>query len=284
MTVYIQGVSAVPGGGLAIFGDGSDGDVTIAANTTLTRDMFYNNLTVNATFTLNTAGYRVFVKGTLTNNGTIRRTPNAGAAGVGGAALAAGSLGGSFAGANKVQTGAGAGGGGGGPVFIAAKTIVNAGVIAAIGGAGENAPGGATVSGVGGIGTNATTSLGGAGGLGGASTGAGGGAGGTVTGPVAGAGGFRSLPLVVELRAISTTPTVILVTGGGGGGSGGTYDGDGSAGGGGGGGGGFLVLIYNSYSGAGTKVAPGGAGGTSVGGGAAGATGSSGTVIEISNA
>lgn len=32
-----------------IFGDGSDGDVTITADTTLTRDMFYDTLTINAT-------------------------------------------------------------------------------------------------------------------------------------------------------------------------------------------------------------------------------------------
>ena len=35
-----QQTTAAAGGGLAIFGDGSDGDVTIAADTTFTRDMF----------------------------------------------------------------------------------------------------------------------------------------------------------------------------------------------------------------------------------------------------
>lgn len=29
------------------FGDGSDGNVTITTNTTLTRDMYYNDLTVD---------------------------------------------------------------------------------------------------------------------------------------------------------------------------------------------------------------------------------------------
>jgi len=49
----------------SIYGSGMDGNVTISANTTLTRDMFYNNLTVNAGYTLDTAGYKVFVRNTL---------------------------------------------------------------------------------------------------------------------------------------------------------------------------------------------------------------------------
>jgi len=54
----------------SIFGTGADGDVTIAAGTTtLTRDMQYNNLVVNGT--LSTAGFRVFIRGTLTGAGTI---------------------------------------------------------------------------------------------------------------------------------------------------------------------------------------------------------------------
>ena len=31
----------------SIYGSGADGNVTISANTTLTRDMNYNNLTIN---------------------------------------------------------------------------------------------------------------------------------------------------------------------------------------------------------------------------------------------
>lgn len=52
------------------FGDGSDGDVVIAATTTLTRDMYYNNLTINTGVAVQTAGYAVYVKGTLTQVGT----------------------------------------------------------------------------------------------------------------------------------------------------------------------------------------------------------------------
>jgi len=56
-----------------LFWDWSDWDVTISSNTTLTRDMYYNNLIIDNTFTLNPGGYRIFVKLTLTNNWTIAR-------------------------------------------------------------------------------------------------------------------------------------------------------------------------------------------------------------------
>lgn len=51
-----------------VYGTGSDGTVIISANTTLTSDKFYNNLTINSNVVLNTAGYRVFVKNLLTLN------------------------------------------------------------------------------------------------------------------------------------------------------------------------------------------------------------------------
>jgi hypothetical protein len=35
-------------GGLAVYGPGTDGNVTVVSNTTLTRDMYYNNLTILA--------------------------------------------------------------------------------------------------------------------------------------------------------------------------------------------------------------------------------------------
>lgn len=54
-----------------IFGTGIDGTVTISTNTSLSRDMYYANLTVNSSVTLFTNGFKIFVSGTLTNNGTI---------------------------------------------------------------------------------------------------------------------------------------------------------------------------------------------------------------------
>lgn len=61
-------------------GDGSDGAVVISTNTSLTRDMFYTDLTVNTGITLDPAGYAIFVNGTLTLTGTakIARNGNAG--------------------------------------------------------------------------------------------------------------------------------------------------------------------------------------------------------------
>ncbi len=55
----------------SVYGMGNDGDVVIASNVSLTRDMYYNNLTVNNGIHLNTNGYKIFVKNTCTLNGSI---------------------------------------------------------------------------------------------------------------------------------------------------------------------------------------------------------------------
>ena len=57
--------------GELIFGSGDDGDVTITVNTSLSEDMYYNNLTINSGATLNSNGFRVFIKNTLTLTGDI---------------------------------------------------------------------------------------------------------------------------------------------------------------------------------------------------------------------
>ena len=57
--------------GELVFGNGEDGDVTISADTSLSEDMYYNNLTIDAGKTLNPNGWRVFVKNTLTLNGDL---------------------------------------------------------------------------------------------------------------------------------------------------------------------------------------------------------------------
>jgi hypothetical protein len=59
----------------SVYGTGSDGTVVIASNTSLSRDMYYNNLTINTGVHLNTNGYRVFVKNTLTLTGNIGVIP-----------------------------------------------------------------------------------------------------------------------------------------------------------------------------------------------------------------
>ncbi len=295
--------AAAAAGGLAIFGDGSDGDVTISSNTTLTRDMFYNSLTVNAGITLNTGGYRIFVKGTLTNNGIITNPGGNGgnatssAVGAAGAAGASGSIGGGGAGAIGTATAdasnfSGGGGGGGGVVLIVARYIVNNGTISANGG---NAGTGYAAIGTlstytqygyqGGIKTN---SFGGPGGASGATTSpfsVSGGAASTVTLPAASETGYRSVPFAVILRLMSSPGT--LIGGGAGGGSGATCVSlsAGAAGGGGGGGGGLIILIGQIQT-TGTITVTGGthSNAVTVGGSAAnGADGSTGTIIEISN-
>ena len=56
----------------SVYGSGALGDVTLSAGTTvLSQDMYYNNLTVPSGCFLNTNGFRVFVKNTLTLNGWI---------------------------------------------------------------------------------------------------------------------------------------------------------------------------------------------------------------------
>ena len=130
-----------------IYGDGSDGDVTITADTTLTRDMNYRNLTVNAGFVLNTANYRVRCTGTLSNHGRISAEGAGGVGGVGGieaqgggglrgvspdGTIVLGGGGGGGAGAKPSLKG-GDGGNGGGFVYIAAPWLYSDGLITARG-------------------------------------------------------------------------------------------------------------------------------------------------------
>lgn len=106
----------------AFFGDGSDGDVVISSNTSLTRDMYYDDLTINNGITLSTKGYRIFVKGTLNCEWTGKIASNGWAGGAGaigvntGVAPAGGTAGGAdYTGATlptpKVWVVGGAGGG-----------------------------------------------------------------------------------------------------------------------------------------------------------------------------
>lgn len=49
----------------AYFGSGADGDATISSAITLTRDMYYRNLTLAAGAAINVASFRIFVSGIL---------------------------------------------------------------------------------------------------------------------------------------------------------------------------------------------------------------------------
>lgn len=298
------------GGGFSIFGDGSDGVGTITGTpTTLSRDMYYSNLTVNSTKTLDCAGYRVFVSGTLTNNGTISRNGNdggnasAGVGGTAGAALAAGSLGGSAGGAagkyvgtsSQQRASTGGGGSGGGVLFIAAKTIVNNGTISANGGnagTGHAATGTTFSAIINGIAGNATTdSLGGAvsvAGNGVTTQGTGtGGAAATATAPAATEGDYNAIPQAVLLRLTSAHTQIYGGAGAPSGGASAYTTTESAAGGSSGGGGGVLIMIYNSLT-SGTETANGGTKSVGVKYGTGtctdGSNGTVGTVIKIANA
>jgi len=60
----------------SIYGSGKDGNYTASVNISLTRDMYYNNLTINNGIHLNTAGYRVFVRNILLLNGSVSEDQN----------------------------------------------------------------------------------------------------------------------------------------------------------------------------------------------------------------
>lgn len=249
-----------PQGAVAVFGDGSDGDVTISSGTTtLTRDMYYRNLTINSGTAIVPNGYRIFVNKTLTNNGGISFNGNNGGNGGNGSA--------------------GSGGmGGSGGSSGAAATALNGGTVASTsaqvacpssnGGNGGNtqAPGNnsGSVAGASGgslsssIGTNSnagvTGGIGGSGGAGGGGGAQAGGSGGYVTGGSAGTilsptRKFSVFPNFVNFYDATTTNTgntyLIQYTGspfvansGGGSGGGGGGGGNSHAGRGGGGGGG----------------------------------------------
>lgn len=264
------------------FGDGRDGAGTISTNTTLTKDMYYTNLTVNSTYTLSTGGYRIYVSGTLTNNGTIANNASGVTPGAAGSLLGgcAGGAGGNIGGG----TVGGDGGAGGGVVWIAAKTISVEGTIEAKGGNGGN---GAVSAGSGGAaGTNGTSSTqtlisSGTGGNGGAGAGNAAGNGGTVTTSTI----TTESPLFMTIMYDFTTSLGLRGGAGGGGGGAGRTGGDGGAGGGGGGQGGVIFKMYKTLTTSGTTTVTGGTGGTAATGGAGvasnGSSGSSGRVVSL---
>ncbi len=135
---------------LGLFGDGSDGDVIISTNTTLTADKFYNDLTINTGVTLTTYGYAVYVLGTLTINGTGKIENDGGDGGDGGNASSG------IAGIGGI-----AGIAPGGATFTAGKSGA-AGVAGVVGSIGTTTQGNNGVNG-----TDANPSLGGNGGNGG---------------------------------------------------------------------------------------------------------------------
>lgn len=253
---------------------GSDGNVTISGSVTLSRDMYYNNLTLASGGVLNPAGYHIFVAGTLAQTGgKIARAANNGSNASGGSGASAGAAGNSA----TVGGGAagGAGGAGGNPGI---GTTGSAGWIATnnamLGGRGSarTTDGGKGGTGAGGAGGNAggaaahTTTPWGRidyyprstgtnlwqGGLGGGG-GGGGGGNGTAAAPGGGGGGAGGGITMVFANVVDVSGAAgVLVEalgGNGGNGAAASNSNCGGGGGGNGGGGGYIGLYCNSVIG-----------------------------------
>jgi len=239
---------------MAYFGDGSDGDVTVIVTVVLARDMYYNNLTVTSTGRLSVAGYRVFVKNTLTvaSGGTVdaRGGTTDGAiatpAGKGDSTQASTA-------SNIPQGGATTNSG----------TVMGVTAAGGVGGSHSGANGGS--------GASSVNSVGGKGGAGGTGVGSGSGVGGSagnVTAPTHQPGYSLTELVHATFQSLASgppgTPTALCGgSGGGGGGYGGSFTAEQNAtfGGGGGACGGVLVLVAYNVVNSGTINADGSAGG-----------------------
>jgi len=262
---------------MGMFGDGSDGDVTIASGTTtISREMHYNNLTLAAGASLKTAGNRIFVNGTLTYNvgASINDNGNAGGGAVGGVGWAsrgylggasgAGGAGWSMVGVNQANGNAGASSGG--------SSSLNNSNIAPTGGAGGNST--SRSGGAGGTAAQPSPSQKWSGrwldgrATSGAFNGGGGGGGGAITVTVytsgtfiSGGGGSGGGIVWVAARHI-VGGGIGFSANGGAGANGSVGVGTGTCAGGGGGGGGNVTVICKSYTGPVSLYVMGGGGGT----------------------
>ncbi len=291
--VKLNSDGEIPSGFLQVyFGDGTDGDVIISTPTTLTRDMYYDDLTVNST--LNTDGFRIYVKGTLSGSGTIAGktgsnggnavTTTPGTAGAstgtgifkttvgiaGGDASAVVGIG--TTGANGGAGGTGSGGGGGTGTGGAATQVNKFGILRSLTLQGTDFNSSGTLSVLKPAGQAGGGGLGGEGGSGRAGGGGSGASGGMVW-------------IVANIWA--GTFTISSTGGNGGNGANGTASNGGGGGGGAGGTGGSAVIIYRTKTWTGSYALTGGTGGTKGTGtgtganGVNGSTGATGTSYEI---
>jgi len=210
---------------LESYGDGSDGNVTISSGVTvLSRDMFYNNLTINGTGQINTSGYKIFVAGTLDISAAgVAAIFNNGSSGSNAATQTGGALGVAAPGSTVAASAAATAG---------ANSIVGGGNQATAASAGWNG-GASNASGAGGNGgPNAGPTSGGASRAGTATT--------------------NTLPIRRYETDLFRGAALIIPGGGGPGGGGGSGDGttvgNGCGGGGGGGGGGVVAIWANAIN------------------------------------
>lgn len=250
-----------------IFGDGSDGNLTLSGSTTLTQNTYYNTLTITAGGSLNLGNYVLFCKHLDLSNAPANSITFSGANGGNSSAAAGGTNGGTTGGAYFAGTGNGSTGGASSTTTGAQAAAPAAQNPSNGGSAGNGAAGGAGAAGTqaGGAtraGSTASNSikyasptlefqrntsqlLAGGGGAGG-----GGGGGNAVqSGTGGGAGGSGGGFCVIFARKITTSGSSVASTitskGGTGGNSAASANANtGSGGGGGGGGGGYILLFY----------------------------------------
>lgn len=298
----------------SVFGTGFDGDVTLSGSVTLARDMHYNNLTIGATASCVTQGWRVFVKGTADFTAapaSALRAPGSNGSSAAGTAAGSAPLtqNGANLGSNGIST-VGVAGGTAAGAQAGAVTALSVGLGGAAGasGAGGLGSGGAGgASRAGGVITTAATHrsidknvLRGATLIGGGAGGAGGGSGGgdATAGGGSGTGGQGGCVMYLAFNTISrggsTAAGSVHAKGGNGGAGGVPAAGDrGGGGGGSGGGGGAIILVYQKLTGStatgmlDASGGNGGNGGNGTGTGVGGNGGSSGvagriTVIDLS--
>lgn len=258
----------------AWFGNGADGNVVISTDTTLVRDMYYNDLTVDVGATLFTAGYRIHVAGTATISGSIDRSGTTATGIAATAGLVAGTLGVS-----------GAGGAGGTAAGSAGGAVASAA-------GGSGGVGGATGSAGGAAGT-ATAPGATAGGFeilqsarqavvgqtiaGTVMTGGGGGGGGAGDGTAGGGGGAGGGLLVINARNLVGSGTLRAKGGDG------FQPTAGNRGGGAGGGGGAVCLVTENDTTMTSLVinVSGGLGASGFGTGTSGANGANGRTFRV---
>lgn len=223
------------------YGDGSDLDVTVSTTITLSRDQYYNNLTINSSGIINTAGYRIFVAGVLTMRpgAIIQNNGNAGIGVTRGSGLASALFGGSAAGGNGATF----------PTIIGSNGAGNTDGFGGAGGAGGGTSGGtAGLNAISATNTGAfyfgawplqikgSTIPGNVLWFGGA----GGGGGEAVSNFGGGGGGGAGIILICARSIVASAGSCIRALGGNGG--------NGTGGAGGGGGGGGVIICYTSGS------------------------------------
>jgi hypothetical protein len=256
------------------YGNGADGNVVISSNTTLVRDMYYQDLEIQGGAILSTNGFRVHVAGVFSGSGIIDRTGNDATGTAATPALAAGTVGASGA------------GGAGGAAAGSAGGAANPG----LGGAGGT--GGATGS-AGGAGGSLTIPVAAAGGVeafnawrqasvardltNAVQFGGAGGGGGAGDGTAGGAGGSGGGVVVVAAKQITFTGNVTVQGGDG------FQPLAGNRGGGGGGGGGAIIVISEqdlttlTF----TTNVMGGVGASGSGTGGSGVIGTNGRLVKV---